>query len=237
MAKLRTLLIALLMTLSAFTVFVPASTMADDPVVYDFGPMMTDRIVIFEQFTAGGCGYCPPVSQALGMMEANYDRDQVVILSYHGTLGGDPLAYDDIGTRLSLYGFSGYPSVGVDGVLHKVGGGGTAAQQYTALQNLYNQRSPVDSELKITLEGDLDPGLETGDVWVNITAIDTVSEDNLKLHVVVFENDVDYNAPNGETVHDFVVRDMLDGVNGKSISIANGEELNYFYNFDFYEFY
>jgi len=221
------------MTLSAFTAFVPTSVMADDPVVYDFGPMTTDRIVIFEQFTAGGCGYCPPVSQGLGMVETNYDRDEVVILSYHGTMGGDPLAYSGISTRMGVYGFGGYPSVAVDGVLHKVGGGGTAAQQYAALQGLYNQRTSVGSELKISIEGDLDASMETGDLWVNITAIDTVTEDNLKLHVVVFENDIDYVAPNGETIHDFVVRDMLDGVAGKSISISNGQELNYFYNFDF----
>ena len=47
----------------------------EPPVVYDFGPMTTDRIVLFEQFTAGGCGFCPPVSQRLQLMGANYDRD------------------------------------------------------------------------------------------------------------------------------------------------------------------
>ncbi len=220
------------MTLSAFAMLVPASAVAETPVVYDFGPMTTDRVVIFEQFTAGGCGYCPPVSQGLVMMENNYERDEVVILSYHGTMGGDPLAYSGIGTRMNLYGFSGYPSVAVDGSLLKVGGGGTAQQQYTQLQNLYNTRTSIGSELKLSIEGDLDPAMETGDIWVNITAIDTVTEDNLRLHVVVFENDIDYNAPNGETVHNFVVREMLDGVSGKSISISNGQELNYFYSFD-----
>jgi PGF-CTERM protein/uncharacterized repeat protein (TIGR01451 family) len=223
------------MTLSAFAVFAPVGVAAenDQPVVYDFGPCTTDRIVIFEQFTAGGCGYCPPVSQGLQMVESNYARDEAVILSYHGTMGGDPLAVSYTPTRMSMYGYGGYPSVSVDGVLHKVGGGGTGAQQYTQLQNLYNQRTNVGSELKITIEGDLDQSMKTGDLWVNISAIDTVTEDNLKLHVVVFENDVDYNAPNGETVHDFVVREMLDGVNGKSISISNGQDLSYFYSFNF----
>ncbi|UCC93319.1 MAG: PKD domain-containing protein [Thermoplasmata archaeon] len=235
MAKLRTLVIVVLMTLSAFAVFAPVGVAAEDgsPGLYDFGPCTTDRIVIFEQFTAGGCGFCPPVSQGLQMMESNYGRDEAVILSYHGTMGGDPLAVPYTPTRMSMYGYGGYPSVSVDGVLHKVGGGGTGAQQYTALQNLYNQRTNVGSELKITIEGDLDQSMETGDLWVNISAIDTVTEDNLRLHVVVFENDVDYNAPNGETVHDFVVREMLDGVNGKSISISNGQDLSYFYSFNF----
>lgn len=233
-AKFRTLIVALFMTLSAFAAFAPVGTVAaeEPPVIYDFGPMTTDRIVLFEQFTAGGCGFCPPVSQGLGMMEDNYDRTETVILSYHGTMGGDPLAFSGITNRMSMYGYSGYPSVSVDGVLHKVGGGGTGAQQYAALQGLYNQRTNVGSELKITIEGDLNMGTEEGDIWVNISAIDTVTEDNLKLHVVVFENDIDYNAPNGEDIHDFVVREMLDGVAGKSISISNGQDLSYFYSFD-----
>ncbi len=231
MAKLRTIMVALLMTLSAFAAFAPVGVAAaENPTLYDFGPMTTDRIVIFEQFTAGTCGFCPPVSQGLQMMEANYDRTECVILSYHG---GDPISYSGTGTRMSNYGYTGYPSVAVDGVLHKVGGGGTGAQQYALLQGLYNQRTSVGSELKITIEGDLDQAMKTGDIWVNISAVDTVTEDNLKLHVVVFENDVDYNAPNGETVHEFNVRDMLDGVGGKSISISNGQDLSYFSNFDF----
>jgi uncharacterized repeat protein (TIGR01451 family) len=234
-AKLRTLVIALLMTLSAFAAFAPVGSVVaeEPPVVYDFGPMTTDRIVLFEQFTAGGCGFCPPVSQGLGMMEDNYGRDECVILSYHGTMGGDPLAVSYTPTRMTMYGLTGYPSVVVDGVEHKVGGGGTGAQQYAQLQTLYNGRTNVGSPLEISIEGDLDQAQETGDIWVNITAVDTVTEDNLVLHVVVFENDIDYNAPNGETVHDFVVREMLDGANGKSISISNGQSLSYPYNFNF----
>jgi PGF-CTERM protein len=135
--------------------------------------------------------------------------------------------------RMNMYGLTSYPSVVVDGVEHKVGGGGTGAQQYAQLQTLFNGRTGVGSELKITIEGDLDQAQATGDLWVNISAVDTVTEDNLVLHVVVFENDVDYNAPNGETVHEFVVREMLDGANGKSISISNGQTLNYPYSFDF----
>jgi uncharacterized repeat protein (TIGR01451 family) len=216
------------MTLSAFALLAPVGSVAADP-----APMGTSRVVIFEQFTAGGCGFCPPVSQGLGMMEANYERDEVVILSYHGTMGGDPLAHPSTPTRMGIYGFGGYPSVAVDGTLHKVGGGGTAQQQYNALNNLYNQRTGVLSELKLTIEGDLNPQTEKGDIWVNISAVDTVTEDNLVLHVVVFENDVDYNAPNGETVHDFVVRSFLDGTNGKSISISQGQSLSNSYQFDF----
>ena len=116
-------MVALFMTLSAFAAFVPVGVVAaENPTLYDFGPMTTDRIVIFEQFTAGTCGFCPPVSQGLQMMEANYDRTECVILSYHG---GDPISYSGTGTRMSNYGYTGYPSVAVDGVLHKVGGGGT----------------------------------------------------------------------------------------------------------------
>jgi len=141
------------MTLSAFAVFAPAGVMADDPpVVYDFGPMTTDRIVLFEQFTSGNCGFCPTVAQGLGMMEDNYGRDECVILTYHGNMGGyiDPMTIPATSTRMSMYGYGGYPSVGVDGVQHKIGGGGTAAAQYAALQGLFNQRTNVGSELKIS---------------------------------------------------------------------------------------
>jgi hypothetical protein len=232
MKRLKTTSVLVMFLLSSLVLLVPAPALAETGPM-DIGPMGTSRVVLFEQFTAGGCGFCPPVSQGLQLMESNYGRDEVVILSYHGTMGGDPLAVSYTPTRMNSYGFSGYPSVAVDGVLHKVGGGGTGQQQFGLLEDLYDQRKAVASELTITIEGELNPLTEMGDILVNVTAVDAPSEDNLVLHTVVFENQVDYNAPNGENVHDFVVRQMLNGSAGKSISLVKGQTLVNSFEFPF----
>ena len=226
-----------LLLFSTFAVVTPVTADDGEDDGFDFNGFMpfgsTQRCVLAEQFTAGGCGFCPPVSGGLGLMEDNYERDEFVTLAYHGAMGNDPLVITETGDRMSFYGVGGYPTVVFDGREHKGGGGGTAAQQYAAIQGFYNTRSADSSILKLTIEGDLDSVQETGSIDVNISVLDTHSYTDLKLHVVVFENDIYYDALNGEDYHNFVVRDMLDGSAGKSITLVNGNDYSYHYDFSF----
>ena len=120
MTKLRTLGIMVLLLLSTFAVVTPVSADDGEDDGFEFNDFMpfgsTQRCVLAEQFTAAGCGFCPPVSGGLSQMEANYERDEFVTLAYHGTSGSDPFNIPEGNQRMSFYGVTGYPTVIFDGL-------------------------------------------------------------------------------------------------------------------------
>src|SRR5208283_5071296 len=77
------------------------------------------RIVIIEEFTGTWCPYCYAAGMALDQLEAQYQRDQVLIISYH--MEDDySIAYNS--PREDYYNISGYPTAVFNGVYSEVGG-------------------------------------------------------------------------------------------------------------------
>ncbi len=221
MARLKAVAIVLLLTLSALAVVAPAASA--DP-----APMAgTKRVVLAELFTGAWCGYCPFATQALRTMESNYERTEVVMLAWHI---GDILEISDGSTRDGWYGVTGYPTAYFDGVLDEVGG---STGTYNAYVNAYNQRTAKASDFRMTVEGGISPTDGKGDVWINITCVQTPMLANLKLHTVVFEDDYGpYNGGNGETVHDFVAKEMIEGSAGTTITATAGDVKRFHYTID-----
>jgi len=221
MARLKAIVIVLLLALSVLAVVAPAASAGPAPMAG------TQRVVLAELFTGAWCGYCPYATSALRTMESNYDRTEVVMLAWHI---GDNLEVPEGVTRDDWYGVTGYPTAFFDGVVREVGG---STGTYNAYVNIYNQRTAKASDFRMTVEGDIDDYTGTGDVWINVSCVQTPTLANLKLHTVVFEDDYGpYNGGNGETIHDFVAWEMIEGTDGTTITATAGDVKRFHYSID-----
>lgn len=129
----------------------------------------TEKKVLFQEFTATWCTYCPAVAEGL-MQVLNNNPETTVGMMIHGgdnytTTLGDQL--------MNFYSLSGYPTVWVDGTWSQVGSYGSAAANATALQNLLGNAS-LTSDVTLEVIGeevgtnqyrlDITLGIENGGV-------------------------------------------------------------------------
>jgi PKD repeat protein len=213
------------MVFSGLAALVPAASAHDGQGI---SPMAgTKRVVLGELFTGAWCGFCPYAVTGLHSMEQTYEQDEFVILSYHGS---DQLSTTDGDARITYYNIAGYPTVWFDGKVEEAGGDNGCYGRYN---NIYKNRAAIASSLRMTVEGDISDSTGLGEIWVNMTAVQTPTQTNLVLHTIVFEDDYGpYNGGNGENYHDWVVRQMMEGSAGTSLTITNGQEKTYHYNID-----
>lgn len=232
MARIKAILIVMLMCLSGLSLMVPASGADPGPMME---PMSTEkRVVVTELFTGARCGPCTNADLGLGDFLGDHTRQEVVALVYHRPIpGADKLATTETATRHQWYSSAGTstPNLWVDGKIIRVGGFGTRAEGKAWQETQYNSRKDIDSQINITTDGLISPSL-TGTVWVNVTALETPSLTNLYLHTMIVRREYDWVAPNNVPVHHYVVRKMLPGANGEAITPVVGNTISKEYTFD-----
>lgn len=226
MKKVSAIFVALALVCSGLLMTVPA-------VAGDMEPFGSDnpRVVLTELFYDASEGDCPVAHQALQELAGEYGRDEMVIISWHS---GDDLAFSEGETRVAWSGINHFPTAVFDGMTANVGGGVTTDDVKHRYMSHIEERLNIPSPLKMTVEWVYDTLSGAGSVWVNITAVEDIDMDDLRLHTVVFEDDVGpYDGGNGEMFHDFVARDMLEtqGADGATLTIANGETKRFSYSF------
>ncbi len=233
MAKIRSILIVLLMTLSTMTMLVPAAASEGAPMDLH---ATTDRTVLVELFTGADCPPCVNADLGLDDYMADHTRSEAVALVYHRSIPRpDKLETSETIARQGWYvssGGSSTPNMWVDGKIVRVGGFSTRAAGEQWFEQQYTSRRATQSEFSMTADGTITPGL-TGTVWVNVTALGTPTLSNLYLTTVIARHTYGpWNGGNGVTMHHYTVRKMLPGVNGEVLTISSGETKNFVYNFD-----
>jgi thiol-disulfide isomerase/thioredoxin len=198
--------------IGCIVVFVAAVVLSPSiPVASSSPPVASPRIVLAEEFTGTWCPYCPGASGALERLEAKLGRDKLVVLGFHsGGRFGNP----DSDARLAYYNISGIPTVIFNGLYRKVGGNQnpndySIDQSYNGLYAVSSSRS---SPVEIAMTGLInmeDPTRYRADCEVTVTATDAIPTAP-KVRFVIYEDDINYRAQNGETHFDWVVRDVLD---------------------------
>ena len=91
--------------------------------------------------------------------------------------------------------------------------------------NMIQGRSGEDSPLEIKLTGTFSEATRQGSISVRIIATDYIDWQQLKLRLALTESNLNWHAPNGTTVHNSTMRDMIPTAVGTAISIAQGETL------------
>ncbi|MFC2092940.1 Omp28-related outer membrane protein [Bacteroidota bacterium] len=188
------------------------------------GPPPQPRNVLLEFCTGTWCPWCPCGHTTADALKTTYTG--LVALAYHGG-GSDPYQNFNGNAVRSLLGFAAYPTGIIDRMNHP--GNGTTYPyvdytQWTGLTQTRYQTSP------------------TADVGLNVTSVsyypptrqlkvmlDATAQANLngtyKLQYVLTEDGMIYpqsgngTCPGGTNyVHELVVRDMVNGASGETIS-------------------
>ncbi len=173
------------------------------------------RTVLAEHFTNASCPPCAAQNPAFdALMDVNIA--QVAPIKYHTSWPGfDPMYQEnsaDANARVSLYGVSGVPRAVLDG------------GQFTGSPNGVNQatiNTLASFDTGIILTVDESKAGNIVDIEVTIEALSSISANDLRVHVVAVEKEVNYSSSpgsNGEKDFPYVMRKMLPNFNGTSIA-------------------
>lgn len=172
------------------------------------------QIALIEMFTGAQCPPCVAADVAVGGIEATYSSADLIALRYHEHIPGpDPLTNQATESRFDYYRGQGTPTIIINGSQFPGGGG-----YLQHAEDVYRQlRQAVDSALgqQISLSLDLSAHAEQGELTIsaNVAGLEDPDED-LRLRLVLAEEEIHYIAPNGIRVHEMVVRDMPGGAEG-----------------------
>jgi hypothetical protein len=171
--------------------------------------------VLLELFTGTRSPLCITADTALAAMDRTYPSSMVVSLRYHLHVPEhDPLTNEDNEARFfNYYRAKGTPSLFLDGI--PVGGIlGTisdAPARYNDIRDMlvkqYSQETEVTIDLTATRQGDK---IEAS---VAVNGAD-LTNDRLRLRVVLAENEIPFVAANGIRSHSMVARKMIGGDRG-----------------------
>ena len=186
--------------------------------------LAADRIVIGEMFSNVTCGYCPPADQILDQMAVNMS-EVFTVIRYHVWWpgSGDPFwnyNQPEIQTRTNYYGVNGVPNCRFDGAIN----GGSS---YGSWPGIVDGRSLVFSILQMNITGYFDENSGEGQFTVSIYAEETPGQSNLRLRTALTESNISYG---GKTWNQ-IFRDMIPSTYGETITITQGETLEFTYDF------
>ena len=171
------------------------------------------RYVLLEHFTNTRCPICANANPGFYNTIAGYEAD-VHHIAYHPSVPYSSCIFYQANTeensaRASYYSIFSTPRVFFNGT------SGTSAGQVTAsmLDSQVGQTSPL--AIQVT-----ESGATSRQVEVGVFSLGTPPSGDIRLFVAVVEKEIQYNAPNGETLHHDVFRDMLTSKDGDPVSLA-----------------
>jgi hypothetical protein len=148
-----------------------------------------------------------------------YPADAVAVLAYHVHIPGpDPMTIPSNDARRNLYAVPGVPTFNVDGARARLGGGSreNTEMTYKAYVPVIDKalQTPPEADVKVTA------AVDGSRVRVQATVGNVKStSQNLRLHILLAEKDLNFLGENGIKLHPFVVRDAA-GAKGSGLPIT-----------------
>jgi hypothetical protein len=120
-------------------------------------------------------------------------------------------------TRTNYYGVAdiGVPYLKIDGVLMPSGPSG----YWQSIQSRYAADSPIE----INLDGIFDPTAGNGMLNIRVVGTDYIDWTNLFVRIALVESNINWRGPNGTTMHNQTMRDMIPDPTGTSITVNLGD--------------
>lgn len=188
----------------------------------------TRRLVVGEMTTNTGCGPCYLADLLLDQLAIDLEGSAIFI-RYHAWWPHSSDPYYRYNTtenaaRVNYYNVNGTPNFRIDGHIN--------GEHYrNSWAGLLVNETQVPSILEMGITGNYDPDALEGEFTVTITAESDPSVSNLKLRIALIENGIRWQAPNGGTLHDQTFRDMIPNTSGQSMTISEGETVEYTFDF------
>jgi thiol-disulfide isomerase/thioredoxin len=191
--------------------------------------------VLVELFTNTSCVPCVDPNRYLDEIYKNQgvtsNDNNVIILRVHTTMfAGDPFyLYNtpDNDARMAFY-----PGTNISNPRGYLLGTYMLAYGASSWTNKINEKLSGTRPFAIRLVNTYDSVSRNGSVSIRIKQASGSSYSDLVYHCVLAENEIAYSAPNGETVFDNTMRDLITPSNGQSFSISTGQTNSYALNYN-----
>ncbi|MEO7176761.1 MAG: Omp28-related outer membrane protein, partial [Saprospiraceae bacterium] len=186
----------------------------------------SQKIPLIEHFTNTKCSVCKNKNPKFYTLFAPY-QSKIHHVSIHPSVPYvDCALYQanipDNGARQDYYQIFGTPVGYMNGM---EASNGTNIFTQTELDQSLLESSPI--EMKVVENTGINRS-----VSVEIKTTGNPPAGNYKLHLMAVENELNYNSPNGETLHHDVLRKMIPDFNGTDISLQSAG-FNQILNFNY----
>jgi hypothetical protein len=194
------------------------------------GPGASEKVLV-EMFTNYRCPYCPPGNAYLDSIYTSSGKTisdtNVIIIRYHTTLYANDPFYDynagDNNARQTYYtahnanprGFLMGSAMGVFG-----------SESWTAQ---INNKLSFTPGFQITPSNSYDTSSRSGNISLTLNHVSGSAAADLRLHAALTESGIMYAAPNGETVFNNTMRDLITPPSGDAVTITQGGTLTVSY--------
>jgi hypothetical protein len=173
------------------------------------------RHVLYEMFTSSTCGPCLAGNINFETVLSTIDTNEYTSVKYQQDFpgAGDPYSTNESINRLNFYAVSSIPRLEIDG------GWDDNSQSFTALQHTEAVQIPAFVELNAEYE--VDVLAKTVKTCVDINSAIDITNQNLFFAIL---EDTTYNnvETNGETEFYNVMKKLLPGSSGQSVSVVAG---------------
>ena len=172
-----------------------------------------NQVAVMELFTGAQCPPCVAADVAFDALQKAYKPSELVLIQYHLHIPGpDPLTNADTVARAKFYGANSTPSTFFNGAKAASGGGGMPAaenkfKQYTEVINPLLEKT---ADVKIGGRAN-----RSGDKIDIAVEVNGATGDDMKLRVLVVEENIRYVGSNQLRFHHNVVRAMPLGADGR----------------------
>ncbi len=239
--------------LSGVLAFAPENIMerlkALHPVLYVHGPMLDEiikaevlktenfevahfnkpegnnKVVLAELFTGSECRPCLAADFAYDKLIERYDTNTLAVLEYHLHIPApDPMTNSDTEARAKFYGVNSTPTSIIEGTDKASAGGNKAVakSRFNVFTSTIEKFLLNEPKANISLKS----SIKKKNLSINCnSSTSEINANDLRLHIVLAEENVHYKGYNTVAEHRFVVRKMFPSSEG--IAFGNKKELIY----------
>jgi photosystem II stability/assembly factor-like uncharacterized protein/thiol-disulfide isomerase/thioredoxin len=183
----------------------------------------TKRKVLLELFTATWCGPCAKYGPYADETYNIYGSDKVILL--RNQVWNDGLDTEETNNRCSFYGVDGVPTLYVNGKYEY------HPANYQDYRKKIDDILKTNSPISIKLNPIITSGATLGNLYITIEVLDNINLKEPHLLVTLYEKLVNYEGPNKEKTHKFVIRDYIYDDAGEVLNLKKGDILKF--NFPF----
>ncbi len=181
------------------------------------------RKVLGELMTNTSCGGCASANEALDNVMQMFPT-QFVVIRYHAwwPSSSDPFYAanpSENSARVNFYGADYTPHLWIDG---HVDGGYIPGPWPSYIQGELN----IPTSIAIDMQVQYDSTKNTGVIYVTVSNESDTTHDSLYLYYVITESNIYYPAPNGSTIHNQVMRDMIPDADGIPINVPPHQSIS-----------
>ena len=173
------------------------------------------RHVLYETFTSSTCPPCLPGNVNFETVLSTVDTNEYTSIKYQMSWpgNGDPYFTDEGDDRRNFYGINSVPRLEIDG------GWDDNSNSFTALQ--HTEAAQIPAFVELDAEYEVDVAAKTVKACVDINSYVDIINKNLFFAIL---EDTTYNnvESNGETEFYNVMKKLLPGSSGQSVSLVAG---------------